>query len=239
MKKAYILTVDTETTSTDKTADFSAVLSDRKGNIVNQCAVLVRGIYDDKENHALFTNEQAGDLWNEASLKRRYDCYDRMLESGVRMLASPSAINSWLARAKAQYDPILTAYNLAFDVDKCAKTGIDLNPFDRRFCLWAACVTLYGSSRKYRQFILDNHLFKPVTKHGNMSYPTNAETMTRFILGDINIPNEPHTALEDIIGYEKPMLDRILKAKSIKWLLSEPVPYNWRSFQVKDHFKPR
>lgn len=237
-KKAYIITVDTETTLDGLTADFSAVISDRKGNVVAQCAVLVRGIYDSPDEHPLFYNESIGGLWAQESLNRRYQAYQAMLENGSRMLASIHAVNNWLMMAKAQYDPILTAYNLPFDVDKCRNTGINLDVFYRRFCLWSACVTAYGTSKKYRQFIIDNHLFKPVTKYGNMSYPTNAETMARFILGDVQLPNEPHTALEDILGYEKPILDKLLRSKSIKWLLTEPMPYNWREFQVKDHFKP-
>ena len=239
MAKRYtILTVDSESTLTDKVADFAATLSDRKGNIITSCAVLVRGIYDDPDNHPLFHNNQSGGIWTADNLNRRYQEYETMLESGARMLANVHAINNWLMMAKAQYDPVLTAYNLPFDVDKAQKTGINLSVFDKRFCLWSASVSVWAQTRKYRQFILDNHLFKPVTKHGNMSYPTNAETMARFILGDFNIPDEPHTALEDILGYEKPILDRLLKRKSVKWLLTEPKPYAWREFQVKDWYQP-
>jgi hypothetical protein len=238
MRKQHIILLDSETCQNGEVADVGAVIIDRSGTVINQFACLVRGVYDDRENFPLFTNEAAGDLWNTASLDRRYAVYDRMLESGSRMIASTSAINGWLMRAKAHYDPILTAYNLPFDVNHCQQTGIDLTPFTRRFCLWSAAVTVYAKTRKYRKFIVDNHLFKPVTKHGNMSYPTNAETMTRFVLGDIHLPDEPHTSLEDCIGYELPILAKILKAKSLKWLLSEPLAYNWRDFQVKDHFKP-
>lgn len=238
MKKQYVIEVDTETTITDQVADFAAVISDRKGNIVTQCAVLIRGIYDDPDNHTLFYHNDMAEIWRESSLNRRYQNYQTMLDSGSRMLATVGAVNNWLMMAKAQYDPILTAYNLPFDVSKCRNTGINIDVFDRRFCLWSACVTAYAKTSKYRRFILDNHLFRPPTDLGNMSYYTNAEVMTRFILGDISIPDEPHTALEDILGYEKPMLDRLLRTKSIKWLLNETRAYNWRDFQVKDHFKP-
>ena len=238
MRKHYFLVVDTETTMTEKVADFAATVSDRKGNIVNQCAVLVRGIYDAPLEHPLFYNEGCGELWNRASLESRYATYENMLNTGSRMLATVSAVNNWLMLALAHYQPILTAYNLPFDVSKCRNTGINLEPFSDRFCLWSASVTVYAGTKRYKQFILDNHLFKPVTKLGNMSYPTGAEPMTRFILGNVEIPDEPHTALEDILGYEKPILDKLLKKKSVKWLLSEPTAYNWRSFQVKDHFKP-
>jgi len=204
MKKQFLMLLDSETCQDGSVADVGAVIVDRSGIVINQFACLVKGVYDDRENFPLFTNELAGDLWNQASLDKRYSQYDMMLDSGSRMLASIHAINGWLMRAKAHYNPILTAYNLPFDISHCQQTGIDLTPFDRRFCLWSASVSVFAKTKKYRQFILDNHLFKAVTKLGNMSYPTNAETMTRFILGDISIPDEPHTSLEDCIGYELP-----------------------------------
>ncbi len=238
MRKQYVMTVDVESTMSDKVADFAAVISDKGGNIVTQCAVLVRGVYDDSVNHTLFHNEDAGELWKKSKLEDRYQGYDLMLDSGSRMMASIGALNNWLMMSKAQYDPILTAYNLPFDVSKCRNTGINLDCFDRRFCLWSACITAYAETKKYRQFVLDNHLFTNRTALGNMSYRTNAESMTRFVLGDISIPDEPHTALEDVLGYEKPMLDKILKRKSFKWLLNHITPYSWRNYQVKDWYRP-
>ena len=41
-KKQYFLIVDTETTITDKVFDFGAIVCDRNGNIVQQCAVILR-----------------------------------------------------------------------------------------------------------------------------------------------------------------------------------------------------
>ena len=237
-KKQYFIEVDTETTMDGLVADFAAVISDRKGSIVTQCAVLIRTIYDEPDQHPLFHNEDSSDLWKAENLNARYQHYQQCLDNGSRMLASIGAINNWLMMAKAQYDPILTAYNLPFDVSKCRNTGINLDCFSKRFCLWSACITAYAETKKYRQFVLDNHLFTNPTKLQNMSFRTNAETMAKFVLGDASLPDEPHTALEDILGYEKPMLDKLLKAKSTKWLLSEPIAYNWRSFQVKDWFKP-
>ena len=238
MKKQFVMTVDTETTMTDKAVDFAAVISDKNGQIFTQCAVLIRGIYDNPVEHPLFHNEDSGELWKKSRLDERYAQYDLMIDSGSRMIANIHAVNNWLLMAKAQYEPILTAYNLPFDVSKCRNTGINLDVFDRRFCLWSACITAYAETKKYRQFVLDNHLFTNRTSLGNMSYRTNAESMTRFILGDSTIPDEPHTALEDVLGYEKPMLDKILKQKSFKWLLNHIMPYNWRNYQVKDWYKP-
>jgi hypothetical protein len=72
-----------------------------------------------------------------------------------------------------------------------------------------------------------------------MSYKTNAEIMTRFVLGQPELENEPHTALEDAIGYELPILQKLLRHSSKKELLSLSEGYNWRNYQVRDHFKPR
>lgn len=238
MFKHYFLTADVESTITDKVADYAAVLSDRKGNVIMTFAVLVAGIYDDPDYHTLFHNEQAGGIWKADNLNSRYAEYDNRIKNGSRVLASIGNINNWLMMIKAQYNPVLTAYNLPFDLDKCRKTGINLDVFDKRFCLWSAAITAIARSKAYRQYVLENHLFTNRTEFGNMSYRTNADTMARFILGDADIPPEPHTALEDILGFEKPILDFLLKRKTTKWLLNHTLPYNWREFQVKDWFKP-
>lgn len=236
-KKDYFLTVDTETTQDGLVADFGATITDRKGNIVSQCAVLVAGVYSDQSEHPLFhIFGDSGDLWSKASLPKRYARYDAMIESGARMLASVNAINIWLAKAKATYNPYLTAYNLAFDIDKCNNTNIDLGQFsDRKFCLWHAAYNKWGSTKDYRKFIAANHAFNPPTKHGNMSYKTNAEVMARYVLGEPDLADEPHTALEDILFYELPILNALVKnTKKKVWL--NPEPFNWRKVQVCDHF---
>ena len=46
-KKQYFLIVDTETTQNNLVADFGAVIVDRKGKIITQCAVMVDGIFTD------------------------------------------------------------------------------------------------------------------------------------------------------------------------------------------------
>ena len=237
-KKDYFFLFDTETTQDSMVADFAGVICDREGKIYSQIAVLVKDIYTDQENHPLFhIFGDNGDLWSKASLPKRYNHYNKMVDSGLRMIASVTAINSWLAKAKAQYNPYLTAYNLAFDVGKCENTCIDLTIFDKRFCLWYASVTRWAKSKKYRQFILDNHAFINPTQLGNMSYRTNAETMARYVLGEPGYPDEPHTALEDVIDYELPILKAVVKGKSKK-IWSNPEPWNWRELQVKNHFKP-
>ena len=239
-KKDYFLLVDTETTVTDKVADFAAIVCDRKGNILTQCAVLIRDIFTDANQHPLFVdpNVPFDSIWSRNGQGKRYSAYQAMLESGSRMVASVSAVNRWLDRAAIVYNPILTAYNLPFDVSKCNNTGIDLNMFSSRFCLWAAAYSRWAQSRKFKNFVLSVHGFNTPTALGNMTYKTNAEIMARFLLGQPDMPDEPHTALEDIIGYELPILTAVVRGqKRDKWI--NPVSYNWRDCQVKNHFIAR
>ena len=228
-KKQFFLIVDTETSITDKVVDFGAVICDRNGNIHNQCAVMVQSVFG---VDSLFFDKNAPGIWSAANVSKRMDSYNAMLESGSRMLASVNAINRWLEKVNAKFNPELTAYNLPFDSGKCLNTGIDLNIFPRRFCLWAASVGNICNTKKYRQFVLDNHLFNTRTQYGNMTYSTTAEAVTGYLTG--NMTDEPHTSIEDIIGYELPTLTHILKKRDWR---EKMIAYNWKSHQVKDYYK--
>jgi hypothetical protein len=229
--KNYYLILDTETTITDKVVDFGAVVCDTKGNIVAQCAVIISGIFGVDD---LFYDQKSSGIWARNSIDRRMANYNAMLNNGTRMLASVSAVNRWLEKVAAKYNPTLTAYNLAFDNSKCINTGIDLSMFSNRFCLWQAAVGNICNTKDYRRFIISNHLFNNKTIHGNMTFSTTAEAVTGYLVN--NMTNEPHTALEDIIGYELPTLVYILKRKNWK---SKITPYNWKAHQVKDYFVAR
>jgi hypothetical protein len=238
MRKSYFLVIDTETTCDGLVADFAAAIVDRRGAVFAHCAVLVHGIYTDRDAHPLYhsTNED-GSIFAPSKLDDRYQAYERMHESGARMLAGVNAINNWLGKAAARYAPILTAYNLGFDLGKCSNTGIDLTMFPKRFCMWQAAQTAFAKTKAYKRFILANHGFCDRTKYGNMTYRTNAEYMARFCTGG-DLEDEPHTALEDIMFYEIPILLRLCRSKSNRWLLSEPRAHTWREFQMRDNFKP-
>ncbi len=227
-KKQFFAVLDTETTIENTVADFAIVICDREGKIFNQCAVMVAGHYGTFE---LFHDKAANDIWGYAGLERRKNNYVEMLNSGKRMLASVNAINKWIVQAIAKYDPQLTAYNLAFDKDKCEKTGIDLSGFSNSFCLWQAAVGNICNSKQFKQFVLENHAFNKPTEFGNMTFQTNAEIVCGFINGEFK--EEPHTALEDARDFEVPILREVIKKK--KWK-ENITPYNWRAFQVKDHF---
>jgi hypothetical protein len=227
-KKQFFLIVDTETTITDKVVDFGAVICDRQGVIYSQCAVLVQNIFG---VDTLFYDTNATGLWAKASIDRRMDNYNNMLHSGTRMLASVNAVNRWLEKAVGKYNPTLTAYNLAFDNSKCANTQIDLTMFKDRFCLWGAAIGNICNTKPYKQFILDNHLFNKPTDKRNMTFSTTAEAVTGYLRGEFT--EEPHTSLEDIIGYELPTLVHILKRKGWK---EKTTAYDWKKHQVNSHF---
>jgi hypothetical protein len=228
-KKQYFLIVDSETTIKDHVADFGAAVVTREGEIVNSCGILVNGIFDVEP---LFYDVNSSGIWAKKNLTRRTENYRNMLESGSRIIASIGAINRWLDKVNAKYKPELTAYNLAFDANKCANTGIDLTGFQNRFCLWHAAAGNICLSREYRKFVLENHLFNPPTAKGNMTFRTDAEAVAGFLTGQMS--DEPHTALEDITGFEIPVLTRVIRRKSWR---ENSIAYNWMRFQVRKHFK--
>jgi hypothetical protein len=237
MAKNFFLIVDTETTQDNLVADFGAVVCDKKGNILTQCGVMVDGIFGEA-NHPLFfdSNLPPDALWGKRDADVRLARYKKMLSGGSRMLASVGAINRWLARVNVQYNPILTAYNKSFDVGKCRNTDIDLDMFQRQFCLWYAAYTIFAHTPKYREAVLALHAFNNPTALGNMTFKTNAETMARFLTGNLEMLDEPHTALEDAKDYELPILVACLKKWSVRKLLSDVKPYVWKDCQVKDWF---
>jgi hypothetical protein len=229
MKKQFYIIVDTETTEEDTVADFGAVVCDRHGVIFHEIGVLVAGEFGEKK---LFHDQNSKlEIWNMRGLQRRTENYNSMLNSGSRVLASVNAINRWLDKAISLYNPELTAYNLAFDLGKCANTGIDLTRFDRRFCLWQASVGNICNTKKYKKFVLDNHYFNNRTEKGNMTIQTSAERVTHFVTGaDLT---EPHTALEDARDFELKILKHILKKRAWRENMR---PYSWHDHQLNNHF---
>ena len=228
-KKQFFLIVDTETTINDHVVDFGAVICDRNGKVFAQCGVMVREYFGTED---LFYDKAASGIWSRESVNRRMARYNEMVNSGSRMVASVNAINRWLEKVSGKYNPTLTAYNLAFDMGKCRNTNIDLNMFDNSFCLWQAAVGNICNTKKYREFVLQNHLFNKPTEKGNMTFSTTAESVAGYLNGQFNL--EPHTALEDAMDFELPILVNILKKKNWRENIT---PYDWNKHQVRDHFK--
>ena len=233
-KKKFFLIIDTETTQTGKVADFGAVVCDKQGTIHHDAGVLVGDFFSDRDNHPLFhIYGDKNDVFSKATLPKRYATYEEMLQDGRRVLASKAAVNRWLVKVRLKYNPIVTAYNWAFDRDKLANSGIDMSIFENSFCLWHAAVAKWGNTRAFREFVLSNHHFGNRTLKGNMTMRTNAEAMAAFITGNNDI--EPHTALEDARDFERPILTRLVQTTS-PTIYMNPPPYNWRNWQLKDHF---
>lgn len=230
-KKQFFAILDTETTISDTVADFAIIIVDREGKIHNQCAVLVNGHYG---NFELFHDKNANDIWGYAGLEKRKANYNNMLDNGSRMVASVNAINKWINQAIGKYNPILTAYNLAFDKSKCLNTEIDLSGFTDSFCLWSASVGNICNKKDFRNFALQNHAFNKPTQFGNMTFQTNAEIVCAYIQGEFI--KEPHTALEDARDFELPILKAIIKKR--KWR-DNIKSYNWKDFQVRDNFQAK
>lgn len=236
MAKKFFLILDTETTQTNKVADLGLVVCDKQGNIHYDVGLLVGEYFCDQEKHPLFFTSD-GSLWNKRGLPRRYRQYNDMVADGRRMIAGVAAINRLLVKIALKYRPTLTAYNIAFDAEKCANSGIDLTIFENSFCLWHAAANKWAKTKAFRNFVLENHFFGNRTKTGCMTVQTNADVMAKFLLG-AGLPDEPHTALEDARDYELPILTHLLRNTNPKDYLNSP-KYNYRDLQVKDWFKAR
>jgi len=87
-------------------------------------------------------------------------------------------------------------------------------------------------TKPYKNWVLQNHLFNAPTERGNMSYKTDAESVGGFIKGFQD--KEPHTALEDITGWEIPILCAIVKRKAWRDRMRG---YAWQDVQVRDHYE--
>lgn len=228
--KKYYAVLDCETSIKNTVADLAILIVDRHGKIYHQMAVLVHGHYD---KFPLFYNNETANidpLWTSTGEIQRRAVYDAMLASGERTLASVNAVNKWINQAIGLYNPILTAYNIAFDLDKCKNTKIDLLGFSDSFCLWHAANGNICNLRQYKQYCLNNHAFNNVTDKGNATFKTNAETVISFLRNEQI--TEDHTALSDCL-HEAHILTHVLKRK--KWR-SKIQPYNWRNTQLKNHY---
>jgi DNA polymerase III epsilon subunit-like protein len=211
MKKHTYLIVDTETTKYQTVADFGAVIMTRDGTIIEQFGAMVDGHFG---KMPLFSDPKADPeaFWSEQSAQRRAKHYDDMLECGERSISSPALINKWLERVCGQHDPVLTAYNIAFDFGKCRNTKINLGIFGSRFCLMKAAKRHFVNE-DYMQFCVDNNRLTPT---GLAS--TTADSMATYIVGNDLAP-EPHTALEDARDYEAVILAKILETATRAKLL--------------------
>ena len=211
--KHFYLVVDTETTKRGTVADFGAVLMTKQGEIIEQFGAMVLGHFG---KMPLFSDPAADPaaFWSEQSAQRRAKNYDDMLESGERSISSVGLINQWLAGINARYSPVLTAYNIAFDLGKCRNTRINLGIFNQKFCLMKAAKRKIGTLAEYHEFCQTNGFLTAKRRDPSMT----ADTMAKFILG-LDLADEPHQALEDARDYEAPILTKILESVTRKQIM--------------------
>ena len=217
MKKHSYIIVDTETTKNQTVADFGAVVVDRQGRVIERLGAMVTGHFGKFD---LFSDPTAptDSLWSKQSAKRRAKDYYAMMENGSRIWASVAFINQWLAAVNAKHSPVVTAYNMAFDLSKCRNTGIDLGIFSQSFCLMKAAKRTIGPLAEYQDFC---RRFDLVTARGNIRHT--ADAMAKFVdFSDDRyglLDDEPHTALEDAQFYEALILHRLLGKMTRKQIL--------------------
>lgn len=228
-KKQFFFIVDTETTIKQHVADFAGIIVDRQGNIYNQIAVLVAGFFGKEK---LFYNKDAPEeIWTLKGLARRNARYAEMLNNGERMLSSVNSINKWISQAKATYpNLIFSAYNSTFDLDKMSRTGIDTE-FEDYFCIMRAAQNDVKGRKDYIQ-----HCLTAKWLTAKLQFRTNAEAMAEYVAGG-QLPAEPHTALEDIMDYELPIFQWLLKRNS--WKHYSQKAYNWREWQLNQLVIPK
>ena len=185
-KKHFYLIVDTETTNDNLVADFGAVVVDRQGKVWAEFGALL----DDSNFHFAL-----------GSKKKVQAKYDRLMELGYRCDATVAYINNWLGFIRETFDPTLTAYNIGFDMGKCRNTGIDLDQFTDRFCLLKLAKTAIVETEAYANWAHSNKMLtlalgKPSAK---------ADAVAKYLAPEL--PDEPHTALEDARDYEALILN--------------------------------
>ena len=103
--------------------------------------------------------------------------------------------------------------------------------------MWRAAFNKYAMTKSYKNFTMQIHAINPPTKLGNCSFQTNAEVMTRFILDEPDLQDEPHLALEDVVGYELPILKRLIQTTKKSVFMDPELAFDWRKVQLKNHFK--
>ena len=192
--KHYYMILDTETTAENTVADIGAVIVDRKGIVHDSLGALVLDQIDRVDMHWA--------LGNPKMVKAKYM---QMVNDGLRIMASVPAINTWLAKTAAKYKPVLTAYNISYDVTVCNNTNIDLSYYPIRCCLMRAAQQIICTTEDYRQWCIDNNELTPTGRN-----KTSVDAVARYL--DPTLPPEPHTALEDARDYEAVILNHIIHA---------------------------
>lgn len=209
-KRQYFLIINTVSTIEGTVADFGAVVCDTKGKVYKSIGVLVAGEYDVKE---LFYDENACGYWGVTELDKRKENYRRMLETGLRQLATVGGINRWLESARCAYHPELISWDLAFDLEKCRNTEINLSSYEQHYCLRHIAEAYFAEAKAFKSFILQSNAVNPPASFESMPYRRSAAVMAAFVQHK-TIEEESHTSFEDVF-FELPIFLAIVKKP--KW----------------------
>jgi hypothetical protein len=210
MKKAnkYFLLLDCESTQPceannrqSHVFDFAYLLI-RKSDfaIIEQGAYILR----DFCNEPLFySSSDKNGIWSKKALPDRTEKYRQMLRTGQRELITVPQLNAVLMMINCNYSPVLMAYNLSFDYSLGLNSGLVLRFFKEKQCLMKMAIQIYLKRRGYWVFCLRNNL---------LSEKNFLRFSAQAIGGYLGIQgNEPHTALEDLLEWEYPILCNVLR----------------------------
>lgn len=189
-KKNYYLVIDTETCG-DYVFDIGYCVIDRTGKRYDSGSFVVEEFIDNPAHLDMFN-----DRFTRDKIGKYY--YDLWAKHGGFAVVDFCSIRRKINKVVSNYDAIVCAYNIAFDLRHLEKTA-QYFEYDRFFNhdvktldIWHMAMCVLGTNN-YIRFCI-HHGF--LTNAGNIS--TSAETMYRYICDDPAF-NEEHTAYKDTI----------------------------------------
>lgn len=207
MKNYYFL-LSTEANSSGSAMDFSAIICDRNGLIQSCAAVLMKEQFQLEDTASCLTAKEVKEN------DRQRSKYENFLLKGNRMMSTPNAVNRWVRNAFLEYKPLLTAYGLKRNEERCRKAGIDLSIFPQRFCLREAAIGNICQAKEYKKFAELNGLITSSERNERHIYQTDLSAISGFLSGKYE--KEKHTAHEDAIHHALPVIRFILNKRNWK-----------------------
>ncbi len=223
-RKKYYMVIDTETCG-DYVFDVGYRVIDRAGKCYAHASFVVAEFINCPERLGMFT-----DRFTRDKIGKYY--FDLWANNGGFKVVPFVDVRDNVREVIRDYNAIVCAYNIAFDLTHLEKTaqylGYDgfFNGNIETIDIWNVAMCILGT-KKYIRFCMANEFY---TKTGNIQ--TGAEIMFRYITNDATF-NEAHTAHEDCI-IECAILEKCFKQKKhFETKTVNPCLHNaaWRSIQ--------